>query len=304
MAVIGVGNLKVLKIKITAPSAHFRVIHSNDPRKSYPVPPYSTAIGFLANILGEQEKIQKLLSVPFGLGILSRYQYISREYTWMRNMAPIAHKNRFISIDNRIWQEQIEHPGGQSPITVDVLNEVEIFLYISHPNTDIISCFKKNINKPEKWLSHLHLGRAEDWAIIEEINITELFVSNAGKDIRNASRYYQWMPEPKYAVGLGEHINPKDYIGLYKKMQGNAVLITSLYQLVEVSYKDNKNKLIRNFDHIPGRLCSSQVPFLDSLQLPALFVDEEIAVPVYMCLIDPIKRKGGLADEADGANMG
>jgi len=79
-------GFEALRLKVFLPSAHFRVMHSSDPRRTYPVPPYSTVIGFLANILGDREKIQEMLSGGLALGVLGQHEYITREYTWLHNL--------------------------------------------------------------------------------------------------------------------------------------------------------------------------------------------------------------------------
>lgn len=283
-------GLPVLKMKISAPSAHFKIAHSRDPRRTYPLPPYSTVIGLLANVTGEQGDIDRMLSVPFALGIVSRYRCVTREYTWLRNLEPGAHRSRFLFNDNRQWQERPEHPGGQSPVTFEVLNDVEVYLYLYHPDRQVFDCLLHNLDAPERWLSHLHLGRAEDWAAVEEKGVMELLVSNSGRDFRQAASYYQWLPGPAFAAGVGMVIDEQEYSEFYCKMQGNAVLVTSVYKLVDVVQGGNKKVVIRNFHHVPARLCKSQVPFLSNFTLPSLFVDRELGTPVYMCRIDPGKR--------------
>lgn len=279
-------TLPVLRLQLEASTAHFRVIHSNNPRKTYPLPPYSTVIGLLANILGDEAKIAALLTGKLALGILAQHEYLTKEYTWLRNMSPSAHKNRFFSVYNHQWQETPEHPGGQSPVVVEVLNEVKVYIYLHHHNVAVIDSLQENINQPERWLSHLHLGRAEDWAMIDQAALGELHLSNAGFDFQGAGGYYQWMPAPTKAFGLEGLLAPAAYTSLYNKMQGNALLVTSLYHLIQVPYETGKKGSIRNFSHIPARLCCSQVPFLDNFNLPTLLVDTELKTPVYMAAID------------------
>lgn len=280
-------KVKVLKFNVSLPSANFRVIQSNNPRRTYPLPPYSTVIGFLANILGEKENINMMLNDPFALGIASKYGYITREYTWLRNLDARMHKNRFLSTDNRKWQEVPEHPGGQSPVTVEVLNEVKVVIYLKHPNQTVEYKLLENYNKPETWLSHLHLGRAEDWAIIENAQKTEMSLTNQPSDFQQAGSYYQWLPLPEYAYGLDCLVERKDYEELCQKTQGNAVLVTSFYTRVELG-----GSVIRNFDHVPARLCCSQIPFLDDFTLPWLLTDKELHLPVFLCSLDYTAQRG------------
>lgn len=274
---------KVLKFNVSLPSANFRIIQSNNPRRTYPLPPYSTVIGFLANILGEKKNINMMLNEPFAIGIASKYEYITREYTWLRNLDAGMQKRRFLSLDNRKWQEVPEHPGGQSPVTVEVLNEVKVVIYLKHPNQAVEEKLLENYDKPEKWLSHLHMGRAEDWAIIENIKRTELSFTNQPSAFQQATDYYQWLPLPEYAFGVERN----EYEKLYHKIQGNAVLVTSIYRRVEI----NKS-IIRNFDHVPARLCCSQIPFLDDFSLPRLLTDEELHLPVFLCSLNPNTERG------------
>ncbi|MGI5912848.1 MAG: type I-B CRISPR-associated protein Cas5b [Syntrophomonadaceae bacterium] len=285
-------ELTVLKMKITAPTAHFRVIHSNNPRKTYPLPPYSTVIGLLANILGDKKQIDQMLAGELALGIVAKHQSISHEYTWMRNMSKKAHNSRFYSTENRNWQESLEHPGGQSPITVEVLNDVEIYIYLYHSDLTVLEQLKENAFNPEKWINHIHLGRSEDWGMIEQVDIKDIVISNSGSNFKDASSYYQWMPEPQFAYGVGHHINSLEYSSLFKKMQGTILLVTSLYKIVEVSLEGTSPWKIRNFRHIPARLCSNQIPFLDNFTLPSLYTDLSLNTPIYMGLINPVPQKG------------
>ncbi len=294
-------SVDVLKLQISAPNAHFRVVHSSEPQKTYPVPPYSTIIGFLSNILGDKEYIESMLNGDLALGILSKYNYITREYTWLRNLHPAAHIKRFGSQGNRFWSEVSEHAGGQSPVSIEVLNDVHLALYIYHPNSALLEMLQKNIVCPEKWYSHLHLGRAEDWAAVNSVSVISLILSNSPADLRNSSQYYQWMPEPAFTFGIGDYINEKHYKELYHKIQGPAMLVTSIYNLVKVPYMEKKgtrvitrNDIIRNFKHVPTRLTDSPIPFLDDFMLPTVFTDPKLKTSIYMANIaGSSNTKGG-----------
>jgi CRISPR-associated protein Cas5t len=282
-------SIKTLRISISLPNAHFRIIHSNNPSKTYPVPPYSTVIGFLSNIIGNKDIIDKMIEETFALGILAKHEYLTREYIWLRNLSANSHRIRFSSNTNRKWQGIPEHPGGQSPVIVEVLNQVEIHIYLHHPNPLILQKLQQNITAPEKWFSHLHLGRSEDWVMIESINQIDLSVSNTAKDLREARAYYQWVPDPKYTFGINAGICPKEYTELYNKVQGNAALVTSIYRLVEIPHGGSKFRLIRNFTHVPARLCRCSIPFLNNFRLPNLFTDTQHGTPIYMALINSEK---------------
>lgn len=293
-------SINVLRIRVSMPNAHFRIIHSSEPQRTYPLPPYSTVIGFLANVLGSQKQIGIMLKGGLVLGVLSKHDHVTREYTWLRNLSPGAHTGRYGSLDNRTWQGVIEHIGGQSPVGIEVLNGVHIILYIYHPDDSLLKTLNRNLVCPEKWYSHLHLGRAEDWTIIDSASMVTLGISNNPADLRNAKQYFQWMPEPNVAFGIKRYVNEGHYTELYRKIQGPAMLVTSVYSLVRVPYKGKKGKkakvvggAIRNFEHIPVRLSCSPIPFLDDFTLPAVLADSELNVPVYMAYIAGNSRSGG-----------
>lgn len=276
-------SLNILKLIITAPSAQFRIFYSKDLTRTYPVSPYSTVIGLIANIIGNQEMIKKLLGQQFALGILCSHKYKSREYIWLRNLSVNQHKKRFSHRKLREWQGVIEHPGFQFPKKTEVLNDVKLIVYLFHPQKDVLDIVKKNVLRPEQWFSHLHLGRSEDWACIENVSFQSLAISNEPKKLCNASQYYQWMPRPDVAFGMEDYLSTEEYVSLYNKIQGNIELVTSLYKLVENPY--SKGDYIRNFEHVPARIINNPVPFLDNFTLPNLLVDQELKTPVYMAQI-------------------
>jgi len=279
-------GLETLRHKVILPNAHFKVVHSGNPHKTFPVPPYSTVIGFLANILGDMGKIKEMLSGGLALGILAQHEYISKEYTWLRNLSREEHCRRYVSAGNRIWQDIAEHPGGQSPVTFEVLNDVTVWIYTYHPESDVLETIKQNSYLPEKWFSHLHLGRSEDWATVEAAEMVKLEVSNRASDMKETGKYFQWMPQPDYAFGVNIFINEQEYGELYSKILGPATLVTSTYRLVEAHLGEGKTGVIRNFKHVPARLIDRPVPFLDSFKLPALFVDRENNTAVYFACIN------------------
>lgn len=277
--------MQALKINFSAPSAHYRIPHSNNPHATYLLPPFSTVIGLLANILGERQLIDNLLAADFGLGIHSSYETLSREYVWYRNISADAHKGRYVIANQRQWQERPDHLGGQSPITVEVLNNVHLTIYLVHPDLDIAKQLINMAHKPERWLSHLHLGRAEDWAVIENIKMVELVASNETKYLKNVRNHYQWLPQPDYAWEVDQLFG---YDQFFAKCNGVLNLITSRYRLVSPEtgkVVKNAASAIRNFDYIKVKLMSGPLPFINWVTLPQVWVDPEAQSPVYLTRI-------------------
>jgi CRISPR-associated protein Cas5t len=111
---------EALRIELEMPQAHFRKPWSYKIRHTYPIPPFSTVIGLLCNILGDSELLFKH---DFGLSVFSQFSSIDSSYIWLRNLKPKAHINKYMNPQNReLRTNNIEHPGGQSPVKCFVLN--------------------------------------------------------------------------------------------------------------------------------------------------------------------------------------
>lgn len=277
------GAFTALRIWVTAPSAHFRVPQTSNPRHTYLVPPYSTVIGFLANILGSREKIERMLAAPFGLGVLCQAGTVTQEYTWLRNLSSSSHEERFGTFGNRVYQDAPEHPGGQQPVTFFVLNDVEVLIYLAHPDREVNTSLKENAFCPERWISHLHLGRSEDWAALEEIAEAEIRPGSRPGDYRNASAYREWMPDPGKRAGAfvyrPQGMGSDDYDEVYRRVTGSADLIASVYRR-----RDDGG--CRDFEYIPVRLFEGNIPWLAPGRYPRLYFDTEKGLPVFFARID------------------
>jgi CRISPR-associated protein Cas5t len=177
-------SLKILKIKIYQPQAHYRIPFTYQRRHTYPIPPYSTIIGFLCNVLGirnyknEGEPCEhqncdcnyhKLKQIK--ISICGYFESKTTEFIWFRNLNKEAHIDRFRNLENRYLNGEIEHIGGQSPVYIDILNDVHLWIYIFHSNFNFLESVKKSLENPSNWIYPLHLGRAEDWVVIKNLEI-------------------------------------------------------------------------------------------------------------------------------------
>jgi CRISPR-associated protein Cas5t len=162
--------MKVLRLRIYQPQAHYRVPFTYQRRHTYPIPPYSTVIGFLCNVLGidDQSKAEYLTLKSTRMSIAGRFESKTTEYIWFRNLSKPAHVARFGDVENRTVGGHIEHIGGQSPVLIDVLNEVHLLIYLSHIEEKFLEEIKSSLENPVRRLEILHLGRAEDWIVFED----------------------------------------------------------------------------------------------------------------------------------------
>jgi len=190
-------RMKILRIKIYQPQAHYRMPFTYQRRHTYPLPPYSTVIGFLCNALGVYDQRTELYQegiLNLKISLAGRFESKITEYIWFRNLKKEKHVQRFGFAENRETNGHIEHIGGQSPMRIDVLNDVHLVIYIAHKEKKYLEVIKENLTNPIKRLEVLHLGRAEDWIVLEEepkyLDDSEINYKRRDADYK----YFFWIP--------------------------------------------------------------------------------------------------------------
>lgn len=185
--------MKALKVKIFQPTAHYRMPFTYQRRHTYPIPPYSTIIGFLCNMLGiyyqGNEHFDKLKDCK--LSISGRFDIKLTEYIWFRNLSKSAHEKYFGSTAIREKNGEINHIGGQSPMRIDVLENMYLNIHITSEDVSFLEELKTNLSNPLNRLETVHIGRAEDWIVYESIEMVDL--STESKD-KNYNHFF-WVPQ-------------------------------------------------------------------------------------------------------------
>ncbi|MCM8807891.1 MAG: type I-B CRISPR-associated protein Cas5b [Candidatus Omnitrophica bacterium] len=276
--------MKILRVKIYQPHAHYRIPFTYQRRHTYPIPPYSTVIGLICNILGIKDHFNedfKKLKEGLSLAIYGKFESMTKEYIWFRNLEKKSHISRFGSAENRMIDQIPEHPGGQMPTRIDVLENVNLIIYAHHNEQAFLNKLEESFKNPEKRIYPLHLGRAEDWVIFdgnpeEAIKIIEVD-ENDKEPFYGKFEYYTWIPNPERAKEyIDEKIYNDDFKKIYPKIKGSLHLITSLYEL--------KNGF-RNFEHIPVKLFE-QGDFPFYFGKPFRFIkDKELDIPLFLCKV-------------------
>jgi len=241
--------MKALRLKIYQPTAHYRIPFTFSRRHTYPIPPYSTVIGLICNVLGiedqENEKFKKLKN-NLSLAIYGKYEFLNREYTWFRSLEKDKHINRFGSPENRFFNQQPEHPGGQIPTRIDVLENVRLLIYVKHEDVEFLNEIKNAFENPKGRINPIHLGRAEDIVVFEEVLIVN--INDEKRSLHGKLKNYDfaWLVDPiRGEEYLEEDLKNNDYKEFFNKIQGSYHLITSFY----------KNKIgRRDFEYIPVKL--------------------------------------------------
>ncbi|MCX8082436.1 MAG: type I-B CRISPR-associated protein Cas5b [bacterium] len=280
--------MKFLRLKIYQPHVHYRIPFTLSRRHTYPIPPYSTVIGLICNVLGikdqNDEKFVKLKEL--GLAIYGKFESMTKEYIWLRNLSANSHRNRFITIQNRTMDQIPEHPGRQIPTRIDVLENVNLIIYIYHSDEKFIIELKEVFNNPQNRIYPLHLGRAEDWIVFEDspeeaIRIVDIDKNNK-KPFYGKLYYYTWIPDPRprnkkskeYPNWFEKDFYPVDYKEFFLKIKGSFHLVTGLYKIEDG---------FRNFRHIPVKLFEQgEFPFY--FGKPFEFItDTEMNIPLFLC---------------------
>jgi len=199
-------DLKVLRLRIYQPHAHYRLPFTYQRRHTYPIPPYSTVIGFLCNVLGiddqEKDTYKKLRKIK--ISIAGRFEAKTTEHIWFRNLNKNSHESRFGRVPNRAIGGEVEHIGGQSPVRIDVLEEVRLVIHLAHEEEAFLESIREALRNPRQRLEVLHLGRAEDWIVLEEISeIMEIRPDSSFMRRDGNYGHFFWIPEKMYPGSLG-----------------------------------------------------------------------------------------------------
>lgn len=266
---------KVLKVKIHQPEAHYRVPFSYQRRFTYPIPPYSTVKGLICNILGiknDNDEKFKRLKEGLSLAIYGQYESMIKEYIWFRNLAANKHK-RFYTVENRVIDKTPAHPGIQMPVIIDVLHNVNITMYIHHPNEEFLADIYNAFKNPVTRTSPLHLGRAEDWVVInpEEVNLTEL----TPKRVFHI-KYFAWIPEEN-SVDENFILDMDRYKKFFEKVNGNVFKLPTFYEI------NSENQRVFN-EYVKVKLYEG-----GSFEGFEFYIDEHEEIPVIFC---KLKRSG------------
>ena len=264
-------NLNILRLKIYQPQAHYRIPFTYQRRHTYPIPPYSTIIGFLCNLLGydgmpkDYNELQNLK-----ISIAGRFGSKTTEYIWFRNLSKDAHIKRFKTLNNRSVSGHIEHIGGQSPISIDVLDEVHLVIHLANENKDFLEKIRFSLENPINRLEILHIGRAEDWIVIEELSqIIDLSNFRIKREDANFG-YFFWIPEKIY------YPNQDNSLTKFEKYEGLLYRLPTFWTVENYDNTLNRHGK-RVFDYISAKLS-------DGLFKEKYFLFDEVCkIPVFLC---------------------
>ncbi len=138
--------MKVIRLKLFQEKALYRVPYSLENMESYPLPPYSTVLGFIHNMLQLKKTIYGI-----NLSIQGNYENLVRNYAWFHKF------------------EKGKSKGGIYPILVIELFNVSVVIHIKMPSEDLHNKLIKELKDPSYYP---YLGRPED--LITRMEISEV----------------------------------------------------------------------------------------------------------------------------------
>jgi len=259
----------ILRLRIYQPQAHYRVPFTYQRRHTYPIPPYSTVIGFLCNLLGidDQEKDDYKNLKAIKISIAGRFESKTTEYTWFRNLS--KHVERFGSVENRSIGGHVEHIGGQSPLSIDILNDVRLVIHLAHEDSSFLEHIRSSLENPDRRLEILHLGRAEDWIVIEELSQVSQLSSFEVCRVDADFRHFFWIPERFYLP------TAKDSASDFDRYEGLRYRLSTFWTVEDYAATQNRHGR-RIFEYITVKLSDG------FLKEQRFLFDRECKLPVFL----------------------
>jgi len=262
--------MPILRLHIYQPQAHYRVPFTYKRRHTFPIPPYSTIIGFLCNACGVDDQDKEIYInciKQLKISIAGKFKLKNTEMIWYRNLSKKAHKGSYGTIDIREKNGNIGHIGGQSPIHIDVLEDVELYVYLYHDNEQQLKNLNQQLINPTNRLQVLHLGRAEDW-IVYKSEPKILDDSDLEKKRRDANYgYFFWIPEKILKINNTPEID-------FGQIDGNLFRLTTFSKIE--GYNEHHNHTgKRKYSYIKAKLSDGEI-FGQSL-----LIDKELSLPIF-----------------------
>lgn len=275
--------MEVLRVRIRQPEAHYGMPFSQVRKLTYPIPPFSTIKGLAANLLGTKREDEKEF-VDFMSGISmcihGRYESLLDDYVWYRNTLESKHTSLYHESTNRILNGTVGHPGGQIPVYVATLQNVELVIYFAHVNSGFLQIVESRFRNTSSRRSPLCLGRSEDWLIFDDITVVELIEQNDYDMVKTP--YYTWIPAPDFLANIPP---VSDYESFYRKTEGTAFRLPTYYEIREGQRIFTKYVTVKLYEQ----------GFMEGFGIP---MDASLGIPVLLTHMNMNKERG------DGANTG
>ncbi len=146
--------MKAVRMKAYQEHASYRTPYSFENIETYPLPPYSSILGIIHNVLGAERTIPGLR-----ISVQGKFEGIIRNYS-------------------RYWKysrKEVKH----YPIVVSELHDVELVIHVGSEDESLLEHIVRGLVDPP---SFLYLGRPEDFLYVREVKVVEV-KENPGESI-------------------------------------------------------------------------------------------------------------------------
>ena len=263
--------MPILRLHIYQPQAHYRVPFTYQRRHTFPIPPYSTIIGFLCNACGVDDQGKEIYEdciKELKISIAGKFKLKNTEMIWYRNLSKNAHEGSYGSMSIREKNGNIGHIGGQAPIHIDVLEDVELYIYLYHNDEQQLKNLSQQLINPTNRLQVIHLGRAEDW-IVYETEPKILYDDDLNIQRKDANyNIFLWIPERFFKIKNSPDID-------FGKVDGNVYRLTTFSKIED--YDNHHNHTARRlYKYILSKLNDGKIFGYN------LLLDKEFNIPLFL----------------------
>ncbi len=237
--------MQAVKFRIFQDLVNYKKPTSFQLKESYPLPPYSTIIGFIHNMCKYTEYVDMKVSIQGKY--ISKANDLYTRYEFKNDMKYEAGRHQF---------NVCGHGVGQGVATAELLSQVELLIHICPEDESKVEEIYNCLAMPWEYPS---LGRREDIALISDlkitdVNIRELEDNEYMKDYRNTYAYiplsYHKEKDGKEEVSYFNYFKENIYVSngsVNAAGRGTKFLLNKDYSLLNYgSAKNPKNIRIWN----------------------------------------------------------
>lgn len=194
--------MKIIRLKLYQNLANYKIPTSFQLKETYPLPPYSTVIGMIHKACGFSEYQDMDISIGGTYfskvnDLYTRYEFACATYEEGRHQLYTLKDNKKIGISKGVS-------------TVECLVDVNLIIHIKPKDEDLLDIVYNKLLKPNIYLS---LGRHEDIAKIESVEVVNLVEEKLSRDIN--LDYDMYIPK-KYIKDVSQegtrYIINKNYV--------------------------------------------------------------------------------------------
>jgi len=222
--------MQVIRIKIYQNMPNYRKPDSFQLKETYPLPPPSTVIGMIHNLCEYKEYKEMDLSIQGEYyskvnDLYTVYEFGNQKYEGGRHQLKVKDEARTVGITRGV-------------ATIELLVDVELLIHVRPKDENRMNEIYNALKMPREYPS---LGRREDIALIEDVEIVELR-EVSGKDATEVDdKYNKYVP-----FNIFEELSTDTLEG-YEL--GSKYMLNKDYRLVNFGTK-NRPKFFRQWNRV------------------------------------------------------